>query len=154
MHSNVYGRSQDLSAGPPKITAGHNVKMDENGRRFLLEKAEECRRRAEQAPTENVRRLSLKMAEQLAWYARPEMSPPPPMYTIRAELEYGGVSLKGAPTAAEALECLETMTGRNLEIAGPRGETLTKSELLVRLSREARGSREPAAVTVLRTAVA
>jgi hypothetical protein len=62
----------DTSAGSPRITGGLNIKMDENGKRFLLEKAAECRRRAERAPTENVRKLSLKMAEQLAWYARPD----------------------------------------------------------------------------------
>src|ERR1041384_2269221 len=66
----------DTSAGSPRITGGLNIQMDENGKRFLLEKAEEGRRRAERAPTENVRKLSLKMAEQLAWYARPDALSP------------------------------------------------------------------------------
>jgi len=60
------------------------------------------------------------------------------MYTIRAELERGGFSVKRAATAGEALERLESMAGLKIEIAGPRGETLTKNELLVHLSREAR----------------
>jgi CheY-like chemotaxis protein len=60
------------------------------------------------------------------------------MYTIRAELERGGFSVKHATTAAEALERLEAMGGLKIEIAGPRGEKLTKNELLVHLSREAR----------------
>jgi len=60
------------------------------------------------------------------------------MYTIRAELERGGFSVRRATTATEALLRLEAMEGLKIEIAGPLGERLTKNELLVRVSREAR----------------
>jgi hypothetical protein len=60
------------------------------------------------------------------------------MYTIRAELERGGFSVECASTAAEAIERLESMTGLKIDIAGPLGEKLTRNELLVHLSREAR----------------
>lgn len=63
------------------------------------------------------------------------------MYTIRAELERGGFSVRRATTATEALLRLEAMDGLKIEIAGPRGEALTKNELLVRVSREARAVR-------------
>src|ERR1044072_6161229 len=66
-------------------------------------RAEECRRRAEQAPTENVRKLSLKMAEQLAWYARPDAVLPPPMYIIRADLELRNVAV--APNRLRRKTC-------------------------------------------------
>jgi hypothetical protein len=60
------------------------------------------------------------------------------MYTIRAELECGGFSVKRASTATEALLRLETLEGLKIEIAGPLGEKLTKNELLIHVSREAR----------------
>jgi hypothetical protein len=63
------------------------------------------------------------------------------MYTIRAELERGEFSVRRASTATEALLRLETMEGLKIEIAGPLGEKLTKNELLVRVSREARTAR-------------
>jgi len=60
------------------------------------------------------------------------------MYTIRAELERGGFSVERAANAAEALDRLASMEGLRIEISGPRGEPLTKNDLLVHLSREAR----------------
>ncbi len=60
------------------------------------------------------------------------------MYTIRAELERGGFSVKRASTATEALLRLDMMDGLKIEVSGPLGEKLTKNELLIRVSREAR----------------
>lgn len=62
------------------------------------------------------------------------------MYTIRAELERGGFSVRRASTATEALLRLDGMEGLKIEIAGPLGEKLTKNELLIRVSREARAT--------------
>jgi hypothetical protein len=60
------------------------------------------------------------------------------MYTIRAELERGGFSIKRAANASDALDRVASMEGLKIEISGPEGEPLTKNDLLVRLSREAR----------------
>jgi hypothetical protein len=80
-----------------------------------------------------------KYFSELEWACRYRITAP--VYTIRAELERGGFSVKRASTATEALLRLETMEGLNIEIAGPLGEKLTRNELLVRVSREARTAR-------------
>ena len=60
------------------------------------------------------------------------------MYTIRAELERGGFSIKRAASASDALDRVASMEGLKIEISGPQGEPLTRNDLLVHLSREAR----------------
>jgi len=59
------------------------------------------------------------------------------MYTLRAQLERGGFSIKRAANPSEALDRLRSFGTAAIEITGPRGEALSLEDLELLAQRHA-----------------
>ena len=89
-------------------------------------------------PTTPVERLRVLYAKATGHhYDAVVRNPSLPLDLLRWELLAGSTMAWFNP-ATEALLRLDMMDGLKIEVSGPLGEKLTKNELLIRVSREAR----------------